>query len=250
MTDGMSDNQNSMHGKVAVITGASRGIGREIAEQCARSGAHVFVVARSADAVKAVTSEMGPNAHPFAMDVRREDSVQDLAGEVRRLYGGADLVVNNAAAMIPGEVATYPTQDFLVTLHTNVVGPFLFMREFLPLLKGRPGATIVNVASLAPTAANPTLGAYAASKAALLALTDAMREEVREQGVRLASILPGSVRTQLHGRELTDDDDWMLDPEDVAEAVLAIYHASDKALLSRVELRPLRKRVRKHRTRR
>jgi NAD(P)-dependent dehydrogenase (short-subunit alcohol dehydrogenase family) len=246
----MANENGLLQDKVVVVTGASRGIGRKVAETCAADGARVFVVSRNSDAVTAVARAIGKNAHPFAMDVRREDAVQDLSEEVKRLYGGCDLLVNNAAVMMPGEIATFPTLDFLDTLHTNVLGPFLFMREFLPLLAGRAGATIVNIASLAPTAPNPKLGAYAASKAALLALSEALREEVREEGIRVAVLLPGSVRTSLHHRELTDDDAWMLDPEDIADAVLDVYRAREGALFSRVEVRPLKKREREPRTRR
>ena len=111
-------------------------------------------------------------------------------------------------------------------------------------------ATIVNVASLAPTVANPGLAAYAASKAALIAISDAFREEVRDDGVRVAVILPGSTRTSLFGRDLTEDDAWMLDPDDVAQTIRAVWAAAPGALLSRVEVRPLRRKARSHPPRR
>src|SRR5262245_65794696 len=110
--DPMASENGRLKDKVVVVTGASRGIGVKIAETCAQDGAHVFVVSRNADAVTSTARAIGKNAHPFAMDVRRDAQVQDLAEEVKRLYGGCDLLVNNAAVMMPGELATYPTLDF------------------------------------------------------------------------------------------------------------------------------------------
>ena len=235
---------------VAIITGASRGIGRRTAERCAEAFAHVICVGRDEAALDVVCRGIGERAIAHTCDVRAEDAVRTLFERVKAEFGAADLVVNNAAVMVSGPVRAMSADDFDAITATNLRGPFLVMRECLPLLDGQPGATIVNVASLAPTAANPTLGAYAASKAGLIALSDALREEVRESGVRVAVVLPGSTATSLHPVSDVRDEDWMLDPDDVAEAIVSIYQAPTRALISRVELRPVRRRPRRHPPRR
>ncbi|MFG0320013.1 MAG: SDR family oxidoreductase [Planctomycetota bacterium JB042] len=235
-------------GRVLLVTGASRGIGRAVAVRAARDGARVVLVARDGDALEALAGECGEAAVAHAADVRSEAEVARLLEEVAERFGGLDVLVNNAGVMVPGPIASFGTDDFRHVFDTNVLGPFLLMRGALPLLAGRDGATIVNVASLAPTVAQPGLGVYAASKAALLALTDALREEAREGGIRVASILPGSTRTSLF--EPDGDGSWMLDPDDVADAILRVATAPPRALQSRVEVRPVRRRRREHPPRR
>lgn len=236
--------------RIAVITGASRGIGRQTAERAAHEGFdRVVLVARSADLLAAVAAAIGDAALPVTADVTREDDVLRVAREVRDRFGACDLLVNNAAAMVAGPIESYATGDLDLLLATNVRGPVLLMREFVPLLRGRERATIVNVASLAPTVANPGLGVYAATKAALIAAGDALREEVREDGIRVSAVLPGSTRTSLLGDEGSDRD-WMLDPTDVARAILSVANAPAGALVSRIEVRPLRRKPRQHPARR
>ena len=242
--------------RVILVTGASRGIGRAIATRAAAAGARVVLAARDAKRLAEVAAAIGERATAVVCNVRDESACQTLLTRVRDEHGGLDALVNNAAAMIPGTVEGYATDDLRLVLDTNVIAPFTLMRDALPLLEGREGATIVNILSLAPTVAQPGLGVYAASKAALLALTDALREEVRERGIRVGAILPGSTRTALR-RELGDadgtgdtGDDWMLDPNDVADAVLTMLTMPPRALISRLDVRPVRRKGRPHPPRR
>ncbi len=235
---------------VAVVTGASRGIGRQVALRLAAEGASIVLVARDAAALREVAKRCGPRALVVPADVSDEDAVRGMATEVARHFNGVDLLINNAAVMIPGRIEDADGADVRQVLLTNLAGPIYCMRHFLPLLRGRPRPTIVNVASLAPTAPNPGLGVYAASKAGLIAVNDALREEVRDDGIRVSVVLPGSTRTSIHGRHLDTNDDWMLDPDDVATAILEIYRAPASALHARIELRPVRKRPREHPPRR
>lgn len=235
---------------VAVVTGASRGIGRRTAQVIAGQMDHVVIVARGAADLEQVSAEIGPKAVPVEADVATDVGVRAVTDLVRDRFGGCDLLVNNAAAMVSGNIADYSTEDLDRLLATNIRGPFLLMRDLLPMMLGRERPTVVNVASLAPTVPNPGLGAYAATKAALITLTEAFREEVREDGVRVSVILPGSTRTSLFGREITEDDRWMLDPDDVATAIAHIYDASPGAVPSRIDVRPLRRRTRTHPPRR
>lgn len=234
---------------VAVVTGASRGIGRRTAQALGEFMDHVVLVARGPE-IREIARDLGPSFVPLAADLSTDDGVVAVSTLVRERFGACDLLVNNAAAMVAGDVMQYRTEDLDRLLSTNVRAPFLLMRDLLPLMRGRERPTIVNVASLAPTVPNPGLAAYAATKAALITISDALREEVREDGVRVSVVLPGSTRTSLFGREFTEDDAWMLDPDDVARAIVAIYQTAALANTSRIEVRPLRKRARTHPPRR
>jgi len=236
--------------RVAVITGGSRGIGLRTAQVLAGFMDHIVIVARGTEALERASSSIGPKGVPLNADVSTDAGIQSVVDLTRDRFGGCDLLVNNAAAMVSGDIADYSTEDLDQLLATNIRGPFLLMRDLFPMMRGRERPTIVNVASLAPTVPNPGLGAYAATKAALITLSEAFREEVREDGVRVSVILPGSTRTSLFGRAITENDDWMMDPDDVATAIANIYRAAPGAVPSRIDIRPLRKRARTHPPRR
>lgn len=227
----------SWKGKVAVVTGGNRGIGRGIADALHAEGATVVVTARGSSAATMAAKEIGPRAHGVVCDVRAYESVQRLFREVERLAGGTDILVNNAGVGLFGPVADMEPEDWRTVIETNLSGPFYCCREAVPQMRTRGGGYIFNISSLAGK--NPFVNgaAYNASKFGLNGFSEALMMEVRYDNIRVSYLMPGSVATEF-GRGTPGKEDWALQPEDVAEVVLDLLRSPARALYSRVEMRP------------
>jgi NAD(P)-dependent dehydrogenase (short-subunit alcohol dehydrogenase family) len=224
-------------GKVAVVTGGSRGIGRGIAEALARDGATVALAARKREAAERVASEIGGGARGYACDVRRPAEVAALFAAVERDLGGVDVLVNNAGIGIFTRVEEMSVEDWQAVIETNLNGVFYCTREAIPRMRTRGGGYVFNISSLAGKHAFPNGGAYSASKFAVNGFSEALFQEVRYDGIRVSYLMPGSVATDF-GRGSAAKQDWALQPEDVGEMVVDLLHSSPRALHSRVEMRP------------
>jgi 3-oxoacyl-[acyl-carrier protein] reductase len=229
----------ALQGRVALVTGGNRGIGRGIAEALAADGATVALTARDAEAARRAASEIGRGARGYACDVRQPESVAALFAAVERDLGGLDVLVNNAGVGLFGPVATMSIEDWQAVIETNVNGVFYCTREALPRMKARGGGYVFNVSSLAGRNTFPGGAAYSASKHAVNGFSETLFQEVRHDGIRVTYLMPGSVATEF-GRGAAEKQDWALQPEDVGEMVVDLLHTSPRALHSRVEMRPAR----------
>lgn len=230
----------------AFVTGSTRGIGRAIASALLDAGHLVTLTGRDAAAVATAVSELGAahRAGPLVagqvMDVCDQASVTRAVTAAATAFGGLDIVVNNAGVGIYGDIETVSDEDWDTVLETNVTGPFRVMRAAIPLLRQRGSGWIINIASLA--GANPFAGggAYCASKAALIALSESAMQELRGADIRVSVVLPGSTATGFSGRSSAGDDAWRLAPDDVAAVVVDLLRHPARSLPSRVEIRPAR----------
>jgi len=228
--------------RVAVVTGASRGIGLAIARALGREGCRLALCSRSREAIETAAESLakgGCEVLAMAADVSSPEEVQRFARRVREEMGGADILVNNAGILRFGSVDELSVADLDAVLATNVRGPFLCSRAFLPEMLERGDGVIVHIASLASKNFFAAGGAYVASKFALLGLSKCMMLDLRERGVRVLAVLPGSVDTSIHeGQDvLNPDREKILRPETVADAVVEAVRISDRATLSEVEVR-------------
>ena len=231
--------------KVAVVTGGSRGIGLAIARTLVERGARVAITATSDDSLSAAAGELGKvsaNAAVMALraDVRSYEEVERAFSSVVHQFGGIDVVVNNAGVGAFSAVADMTIEEWRQIFDTNVSGVFHGCRAAVPHLRARGGGWIINISSLSSTNPFPEGAAYCASKAAVNAFTEAFMQEVRHDGIRVACVLPGSVRTNFMGRPSSDKDDWKLAPDDVAQVVVDLIAHPTRSLPSRVEIRPAR----------
>jgi len=180
----------SLEGKVVLVTGASRGIGAATVLELASHGARVVAGARNVEQLEKLRRQ-GEGASGeiavTAMDVRREPDVKAAIALARERFGGLDALVNNAAVGALGRIETQDAEEWRSVLETNVVGTLLCCREAIPLLAERAG-TIVNISSAAAADGFPYLAAYSASKAAIAALSMALRRELREQKIRVSTL--------------------------------------------------------------
>ncbi len=236
-----------LNDKIAIVTGGSRGIGHAVAAALLADAASVVIAgtdeARLREAHDALSAS-GPRAADRLMvsrtDVRREKDVDALMTAVVSRFGGLDIVINNAGVGGFTEVAAMTSDEWHHVIETNLTGVFHCCRAAIPHLKARGGGWIINISSLA--AKSPFVGgaAYCASKAGLDAFTEALMQEVRHEGIRVSTVMPGSVRTAFSRGGDAAGMDWKLAPDDVAQVVVDLLHHPARSLPSRVEVRPSR----------
>jgi len=231
--------------KVAVVTGGSRGIGLATARAFLQRGARVAITATSETTLRAATDELEKITGSSAVlavraDVRSHSDVEQAFSAVAGRFGGIDIVVNNAGVGAFGPVAEMTIEEWRRVIDTNVSGVFHGCRAAVPHLRARGGGWIINISSLSSTNPFSDGAAYCASKAAVNAFSEAFMQEVRHDGIRVACVLPGSVRTGFMGRSSSGSDDWKLAPDDVAQVVGDLVDHPARSLPSRVEIRPAR----------
>ena len=233
-----------LNGKVAIVTGGTKGIGRGIAAALARAGSDICISARHEQEIEAAVadlSEIGEGRVTGAVcDVRDYDEVKALFDHTVMEFGGVDILINNAGIGIFVPVEEMSPEDFRAVLETNLFGVFYCCHEAIPLLKKRGGGYIINISSLAGTNAHPQMAAYNASKFGLNGFSEALMQEVRHDGIKVSYIMPGSVNTEFGGDEASDSKKWQLQPEDIARVVMDLLHHHERSLPSRVEIRPSR----------
>ena len=229
-------------GRIAIVTGGTRGIGRAIAKSLATAGAKVAITARNekeiTDAVAKLNQLSGGNVTGHVCDVRDYEQVKSVFAKVAQDLGGVDILINNAGIGIFAPVESTSVEDFRAVLETNVFGVFYCCHEAIPLMKRRGGGYIINISSLAGTNAHPQMAAYNASKFGLNGFSEALMQEVRHDGIKVSYIMPGSVNTEFGGDEPSDEKSWQLQPDDIARVVLDLLQYPDRSLPSRVEIRP------------
>jgi 3-oxoacyl-[acyl-carrier protein] reductase len=234
----------SIDGKVAVVTGGSRGIGLAIARALVAEGARVAITGRTAAHLSSARRQIegaGPGAvETLQADVRRYDDVQRAIGAAVSRFGGLDILINNAGVGIFTDVASMTPEQWSEVIDTNLTGVFHACHAAIPHLRKRGSGFIINISSLAGK--NPFVdgAAYCASKSGLNAFSESLMQEVRHDGIRVAYVLPGSVATGFSSGDAAKGADWKISPEEVAEVVVNLLRHNARSLPSRVELRPSR----------
>jgi len=231
-----------LHGKVALITGASKGIGEAMARGLAEFGAKVVVSSRKQDAVDAVAESFradGLEAAGIAANMGNMDDIQALVEKTVATYGGLDIVINNAGANpVFGPIQNTDARAFDKIIDVNLKGPFELCKKAYPILKERGGGAVINISSIGGLTPEPHIGIYSVSKAAIISLTKAMAQDWGPDNIRVNAICPGLIKTKMS--EALWNNDAILErfldsipikrvgtPEDTAG--LAVFLASDAA---------------------
>lgn len=233
----------SSAGKTALITGGTKGIGFAIAERLAMEGARVFICSRTrGDLEKAIEelSKLGEVAGKLC-DVRVEEQVKAVLDSCEKRFGGMDILINNAGmGFFDKTVEEMSADEFRQTLETNLFGVFYSCHHAIPIMRNRGGGYIFNISSLAGQNPHPRMAAYNASKFGLNGFSEALMQEVRHDNIKVSYICPGSVNTYFGGDTPTDEKAWQLQPDDIAQVVLDLLAMNERALPSKVEIRPSR----------
>ena len=231
----------SLHGKLALITGATQGIGLATAQALADRGCGLILCARDRKRLAAAQSQLSRsqvNVRTHSCDVRDEKSVASMFAEIRKTFSHLDILINSAGIAHPFRPITeLKTQEWNEVLATNLTGTFLVSRGALRFMSR--GSSIVNVLSISSKRAFPNLAAYTASKFGALGLTNTLREELRSQGIRVMAVLPGSTDTPIW------DTLWpeaprskMMRSETVAQAIVAALRLPSETTVEELDLMP------------
>jgi len=218
----------ALSGRTAIVTGASRGIGAAIARALAGEGARVGLIARTRPALEQLRTEIGETAIVVECDITDEKSVVSAGHTVREAFAGPpDIIVNNAGLFRVAPVESMSPADFVASVQTNLVAPFLVLHEFLDGMRERQSGHIVTIGSVADREIFPENVAYAASKFGLRALHEVLRSELNGTGIRATLISPAAVNTELwdgfdtgNAQQRFPTRDAMLDTDAVARAVM------------------------------
>jgi NADP-dependent 3-hydroxy acid dehydrogenase YdfG len=232
----------SIENQIAVITGAGRGIGRAIAIELGKLGAQVVLAARSRSELEETALMAGTTASVMPTDVRKKEQLQRLFEQVVSALGPVDILVNAAGLGIFGRVVDFSDEDFEILMETNLRGIFFTSRFVLPSMIERKRGHIINIASIAGKTGSATRAVYCASKFGVVGFTESLAEEVRQYGIRVSVICPGSTNTSFSSSETSGKSrDRMLRPEDVAHAVRMIVTQEPNSFISEIVMRPTQK---------
>jgi 3-oxoacyl-[acyl-carrier protein] reductase len=230
-------------GKIALITGASRGIGLAIARSLAGLGAKVALCARDPKRLEAAAAglkQAGASVVAIPADVRGANEIADLVRETEQSLGPIEILVNNAGIGYFAPVQEASEANWDAVLDTNLKAVFLLSKAVAPGMIQRRGGHIINIGSLSGKSAFAGGAIYCASKWGLLGLTQCMAEDLRPHGVRVSAVLPGSVATDF-SPHTGKDTSKMLQPEDVAHAVESIVTQAPQSFISEVLIHPAQK---------
>jgi 3-oxoacyl-[acyl-carrier protein] reductase len=216
----------SLAGKVALVTGAGKGIGKAIAIGLAQEGAHVGLVARTEKDIQAVATEiraLGVKASVATADVADREQVEAAVATVARELGPVDILINNAGTATFGKFLELEPEVWENQVRVNVFGVYYATRAVLPQMIERKAGDIVNISSTAGKSGSPVTSAYSASKFAVFGLSESLMQEVRKHNIRVTALAPSTVVTDLaKGANLiTGDPERVMHPEDFAELVVA-----------------------------
>ena len=232
---------NNLTGKVALITGGSKGIGLGIAESLVRSGMNVAVTSRTqspADKAAEILNQIGPGkAVGIASDVRDLNSNVETVKRVIDEFGKLDVFIANAGLGKFGSVEEITKEEWDEVIDVNLTGVFYGIKAVAEAIKNTKGY-IITIASLAGTNFFAGGAAYNASKFGLVGFTQAVMLDLRKYGVKVSTIMPGSVTSYFNEHTPNKDDDWKIQPEDLGQMVVDLLRMNPRTLPSKIEVRP------------
>jgi len=228
-------------GKVAIVTGASRGIGRAISVALAKEAATVVLAARAVDKLKETAEQViagGGEAEIVVTELTEEESIKNLVKVTGDKFGQLDILVNNAGITHSAKLEETLTEDWDRCHQINARAPFILCRQALPLLRKAEAGHIINIASVVGVKAYPLQSAYTASKHALRGMTMALAEELKGTNIRVHVVCPGGVDTDLiqHVRPDIKKEDLM-QPEEIAELVVYLVTHKGSAVVDELHIR-------------
>jgi 3-oxoacyl-[acyl-carrier protein] reductase len=232
---------NSLEGRVAIFTGAGRGIGRCIALSLARNGARVTLAARTESQLRSVQAEieaLGGVALSIVTDITSEPEVIALIRQTVHQLGGLDIVVNNAGIGAFGPLAEATTEQWDRVMAVNARGTFLVCREAIPHLRQHAPSYIVNMTSVVGVKGYINQALYGASKHAVMGMSKALAKEVQKDGIRVHAVCPGAVDTEMAGDARPDlDRSTLIVPDEIADVVLFLVTRHGNAVIDEVQVR-------------
>ena len=234
---------NSLDGKVALVTGAGRGIGKAISVSLAKAGCRVVLSARTREQIEAVQKEIlskGGDALAIPTDLTVDEDIQRLVEESQAKWGAADILINNAGWGKRAPVVSASLTDWDQTFRLNLRAPMVLAKALLPNMIAKREGAVINVGSVSGKTGEANGAAYSASKFGLIGFTQSLYEEVREHGIKVAVILPGFVDTPLIPPNRQLDRSKMIQADDIAQTVLFVLTSPATCCPVEITVRPQR----------
>lgn len=230
-----------MKGKVAYITGGTKGIGLGIARKLLDAGMKVAISGRDAEVARTVAGSLGPEDRVMGLgsDVTRPEDEIKAVQSVIKTWGQLDVVIANAGIGVFNPVDNMSIEDWNTMIDTNLNGPFFTLKASLEALKASKGYYIT-IASLAGTNFFASGSGYNASKFGLVGFTQAAMLDLRPYDIKVSTIMPGSVASHFNGNQPDESDAWKIQPEDIGELVEDLLRMNPRTLPSKIEVRPTR----------
>jgi 3-oxoacyl-[acyl-carrier protein] reductase len=233
----------ALNGKVSLVTGAGRGIGRAVALMLAKCGCRVVLCARTVEQLQAVEREIRDHhgaAFAIPADLTDDAAVKKLAAETRRIFGSVDILINNAGWGKRAPVTKANIDDWDQTFRLNLRAPMLLARELLPDMIAKGAGAVINIGSVSGKTGEANGAAYSASKFGMIGFSQSLYEEVREHGIKVSVILPGFVDTPLIPPNRQLDRSKMIQPSDIADAVYYVLISAATCCPVEITVRPQR----------
>ena len=231
----------SLDGKVALVTGAGRGIGKAVALSLGKLGCHLVLAARTTVELEKVRLDIQNDkgmAIAVPADLTHDEDIDTLVRESEREFGGVDILINNAGWGKRASVVRAKIEDWDQTLRVNLRAPMLLAQKFLPAMIAKGEGAVINISSVSGKSGEANGAAYSASKFGLIGFTQSLFEEVREHNIKVAVILPGFVDTPMIPPVKHLDRSKMIQADDVAQAILYILKAPATACPVEITIRP------------
>jgi 3-oxoacyl-[acyl-carrier protein] reductase len=226
--------------KVALVTGAGRGIGKAIAVSLAKLGCRLILAARTREQLDDVAKTIGNEAVVIPTDLTRDDELDRLVEQSSKAWGSVDILINNAGWGKRAPVMRANVQDWDQTLRLNLRAPMILAQKLLPAMVAKGEGAVINIGSVSGKSGEANGAAYSASKFGLIGFTQSLYEEVKEYGIKVAVILPGYVDTPMIPPVKNLDRSKMIQAADVAQAVLYILNAPSTSCPVEITIRPQR----------
>ena len=232
-------------GKIAVITGASSGIGEAASRLLVDEGAHVILVARRVERLQELAAEFGDSATVMQLDVADAAAVTTVFATIESRFGGVDLLFNNAGLGVSSPFESSDRADWTSMIDANLYGVLNCTQAAIPLMRGRAGAMICSVSSVGGRYGAATWSVYSATKYAVVGFHDALRKELGDEGIRVSVLEPGAVWTEF-GENVSDalltrrTELEALQSEDVAQALVFAFAQPANVLIQEILMRPVK----------
>ena len=230
----------TLNGKVALVTGAGRGIGKAIAVSLAKSGCRLILAARTREQLDNVAKTIGNEAVVIPTDLTRDDELHRLVEQSSKTWGSVDILINNAGWGKRAPVIRANVEDWDQTLRLNLRAPMILAQKLLPAMVAKGEGAVINIGSVSGKTGEANGAAYSASKFGLIGFTQSLYEEVREHGIKVSVILPGFVDTPLIPPKRQLDRSKMIQADDIAQAVHYILNSSATCCPVEIAVRPQR----------
>jgi len=230
-----------LEGQVALVTGASRGIGRGIALALADAGAQVALAARASDRLRSIEQEIrdrGGKAAALPVDLAEEPQIESLFARLAETYGRLDILVNNAGIGLFGALSDFSSEDFDRLVAVNLKAVFLCCRQAMRLMIPRRAGYIINISSVVGFKGYPYQSVYTATKHGVMGITKSLAVEAQPHGIRVSAVLPGGTDTDMSVPVRPDlKRSELLQPEDIARTVLFLLSLSPRAAIDQIYIR-------------